>query len=314
MELADDVDSGYVSAKSFQAENYVPTTLRSKLSRGNIIPLEDCVDLGLSLTTALDNLHGHQLVHRDIKPANIVYVNGVPKLADIGLVTSLNATMSIVGTTGFIPPEGPGTPQADLYGLGKTLYEAATGKDRQEFPEAPDLGDTMYLETDYMEFHAILLKACDTEPRDRYPTAQAMSADLALLRKGKSIKRLHLFERRLKIFKKFGIVTALLAVLALSATLYQLHLVDRNRQLASKLRKSSYAVNINLAFQALQDADLPEAKKLLERHRPTDGNDLRDWGWYWLRNQAKGDQYDSFTSSTTNWYSHHLSFSKDGSI
>jgi len=104
MELADDVDSGYVSAKSFQAENYVPTTLRSKLSRGNIIPLEDCVDLGLSLTTALDNLHGHQLVHRDIKPANIVYVNGVPKLADIGLVTSLNATMSIVGTTGFTPP------------------------------------------------------------------------------------------------------------------------------------------------------------------------------------------------------------------
>jgi len=170
----------------------------------------------------------------------------------------------------------------------------------------------MYLETDYMEFHAILLKACDTDPRDRYPTAQAMSADLALLRKGKSIKRLHLFERRLKIFKKFGIVTALLAVLALSATLYQLHLVDRNRQLASELRKSSYAVDINLAFQAIQDADLPEAKELLERHRPTDGNDLRDWGWYWLRNQAKGDQYDSFTSSTTNWYPYHLSFSKDG--
>src|SRR2546425_11357099 len=44
---------------------------------------------------------------------------------------------SFVGTAGFIPPEGPGTPQADLYSLGKVLYEISTGKDRQAFPELP---------------------------------------------------------------------------------------------------------------------------------------------------------------------------------
>ena len=48
--------------------------------------------IALSLTRALEHLHAHGLVHRDIKPSNIIFVNGVPKLADIGLVTSVDAT------------------------------------------------------------------------------------------------------------------------------------------------------------------------------------------------------------------------------
>jgi hypothetical protein len=47
--------------------------------------------------------------------------------------------------------------------------------------------------------------------------------------------------------------------------------------------------------------DRSTAKEFLENHQPTNGNDLRDWGWYWLRNQAVGDQFDSFPPSTTNW-------------
>ena len=34
-------------------------------------------------------------------------------------------------------PEGPGTPQADLYSLGKLFYEMVTGCDRKEFPALP---------------------------------------------------------------------------------------------------------------------------------------------------------------------------------
>ena len=49
----------------------------------------------------------------------------------------MNAELSYVGTEGFIPPEGPGTPQADIFSLGKVLYEASTGNDRQYFPELP---------------------------------------------------------------------------------------------------------------------------------------------------------------------------------
>jgi serine/threonine protein kinase len=48
--------------------------------------LDECIRLGLSLATALKHLHSHGLIHRDVKPGNVIFVNGVPKLADIGLV------------------------------------------------------------------------------------------------------------------------------------------------------------------------------------------------------------------------------------
>jgi eukaryotic-like serine/threonine-protein kinase len=82
-------------------------------------------------------LHAQGLVHWDAKPSNILFINGQPKLADAGLVASVDDARSLVGTPGFIPPEGPGTPEADIYSLGKVLYEAAFGKDRHEFPQLP---------------------------------------------------------------------------------------------------------------------------------------------------------------------------------
>src|SRR6185503_15316921 len=96
---------------------YVPHTLRSDLKRLGRLPFEQCLEIALSLSTALAHLHKHRLVHRDVKPSNIIFVNGIPKLADIGLVTDTDATRSFVGTEGYVPPEGPGTSQADIFSL-----------------------------------------------------------------------------------------------------------------------------------------------------------------------------------------------------
>src|SRR6185437_7822738 len=169
----------------------------------------------------LENLHGHGLVHRDIKPSNIIFVNGVPKLADIGLVTRADATISFAGTEGYIPPEGPGTVAADLYSLGKVLYEISTGKDRQDFPEPPTLWDGISNERLWREWHEVLLKAGEPNPQLRYRTAAELRSDLALLQSGKSVKRVHLLEKRLAHLTKAGSVIGMVAVLAMAGYFYQ---------------------------------------------------------------------------------------------
>ena len=126
MEACDDDASGPVIVE----ERYVPRTLATMLERRGKLAPPECLHLGLDLALALDHLHAQQLVHRDIKPANIIYVNGVPKFADVGLVTDLaepGHPASAVGTEGYIPPEGPGTAAADVYALG-ALREAATDR------------------------------------------------------------------------------------------------------------------------------------------------------------------------------------------
>ena len=68
-----------------------------------------------------------------------MFVNGIPKLADIGLVALAERTMSFVGTEGYLPPEGPGTVQADLFSLGKVLYEIIDRIYRQHVSTDPKL-------------------------------------------------------------------------------------------------------------------------------------------------------------------------------
>ncbi|MCI0537804.1 MAG: tetratricopeptide repeat-containing serine/threonine-protein kinase [Verrucomicrobiales bacterium] len=156
---------------------------RGRLSAGEVI------ELGSALTTALAHLHSQGLVHRDIKPANIVYVGGVPKLADIGLVTDASDACSIVGTAGYIPPEGPGAPQADLYSLGKVLYEAATGRDRRDYPALPDDLRSRPDANLLTELNAVILRGCAANLRKRYQSASQVSADLDLLSAGRSVRR-----------------------------------------------------------------------------------------------------------------------------
>jgi TolB-like protein len=93
-----------------------------------------------------------------------------------------------LGTEGYIPPEGPGTPQADLYSLGKALYEASTGTDRLDYPDLPRDLDTMAERETFLKLNSIVLKACDNDIRKRYQTATEISEDLMRLGIGRPVQ------------------------------------------------------------------------------------------------------------------------------
>ena len=184
MELADDDSNG----DQIDPDTYVPKTLSSELARCGRLSIEHSVQLGLSLSEALAELHRRGLVHRDIKPSNIIFVKGHPKLADIGLVAKAGEKARL-GTEGYIPAEGPGTAQADLYSLGKVLYEASTGTDRLEYPDLPPDLDTMEEREAFLKLNSIILKACDNDVRKRYQTATEISEDLTRLGVGRPTQR-----------------------------------------------------------------------------------------------------------------------------
>ena len=167
MELADD----QIVGQRIQTADYTPRTLQSEMNARGPLPAEECIDLGARLADALDYLHQEDLVHRDIKPSNIVFVNGQPKLADIGLVAGSGMSSFSTGTLGFLPSEGTGGRTADVYALGKVLYEISTGKDRNAFPDLPASARGLSGREKLMQLNPLLLRACASDDVDRFKSA-----------------------------------------------------------------------------------------------------------------------------------------------
>jgi predicted ATPase/signal transduction histidine kinase len=115
----------------------------SPLSEITGAPLEvtRVLDLGISLASALAELHRRGIIHKDIKPSNIILTpSGETRLIDFGsatlqLVEHVDAhhTPVIEGTLAYMSPEQTGRMnrsvdyRTDLYSLGITLYELLTG-------------------------------------------------------------------------------------------------------------------------------------------------------------------------------------------
>ncbi len=108
------------------------------------LPLDQTLAMALQIASALEHAHERKLIHRDIKPSNIwLTADGTAKLGDFGLAFALDRTRltqegMMVGTAYYMPPEQalghwPDT-RSDLYALGATMYEMATGR-------PPFLGD-----------------------------------------------------------------------------------------------------------------------------------------------------------------------------
>jgi len=213
MELADND----TKRDRIEPDTYVPKTLSNELARCGRLSVRDSVQLGLSLCGALGELHRRGLVHRDVKPSNIIFVKGHAKLADIGLVAQ-TGEKNRLGTEGYIPPEGPGKPQADLYSLGMVLYEASTGTDRLDYPDLPGDFDAMAEREAFLKLNSIVLKACDNDVRKRYQTATEISDDLTRLGFGTSVQKAgRNFRRPVTVFS-----AALLSGLALALGFYWL--------------------------------------------------------------------------------------------
>ncbi len=169
MELAD-AEAG----DSVDPGTYTPRTLAQELVRRSRIPLDEVLIMGTKLADALEHLHRHQLVHRDIKPANIVFVQGQPKLADVGLVSDVVSGvngLAFLGTPGRIAPEGAGRPSADVFSLGKVLYEAGFGLPVDRFPELPADMISAGADPGLFDLNRILMKACDPDPHRRHGSA-----------------------------------------------------------------------------------------------------------------------------------------------
>jgi TolB-like protein len=186
MELADDVEAG----RRVDPELYIPNTLAEVRRRRGRIPSVECIGIGVALSEGLAFLHQQNLVHRDVKPSNVIFVGGSPKLADIGLVSAATGSQTFVGTEGFVPPEGPGTPAADVFGLGKVLYELSTGLDRKEFPRLPSDIEAIGDRKDFFELNEVILRACEPDAARRHPNANVLLEDLQVLQSGKSVRQL----------------------------------------------------------------------------------------------------------------------------
>jgi CHASE2 domain-containing sensor protein/class 3 adenylate cyclase len=177
MELGDALLPGWEK----EPARYRPKDLEAvrREAYGHRLPVAECLRIGFILADALDFLHRQGLTHRDIKPSNIIFVEGRPKLADVGLITDLRPlelVKTMVGTAGYIPPspERAGTAQADIYSLGMVLYVISTGRNPDYFP---DLSTTLVEQNGHAEFmrlNAIIIKACQPDRAERYHAASEM--------------------------------------------------------------------------------------------------------------------------------------------
>ena len=169
------------------------------------LAVADLIGLGLGLGRAVAGMHRRGVMHRDVTPANVVLSgDGAPCLVDFALASSLAEIRpefthhsEIVGTLAYLAPEATGRTgqpvdqRADLYALGATLYELATG--------APPFGsgDPLRLTHDHLArapappaqvnpavpeaLSRIILHLLEKEPDNRYQTADGLIYDLERL-------------------------------------------------------------------------------------------------------------------------------------
>jgi len=126
-------DLAYIAMEFLKGKDLVPYT-----KPGHLLPLEKVVSIVTRVADALSYAHENHVVHRDIKPANIMYEpeSDQVKVTDFGIAritdSSKTKTGMVLGTPSYMSPEQLSGKKidgrSDLFSLGVTLYQLASGK------------------------------------------------------------------------------------------------------------------------------------------------------------------------------------------
>lgn len=180
--------------------------LKTYLRQRSLMPVADIVECMLGVVAGIAAAHDAGVVHRDLKPSNIrigydhlggldarVLDFGISKIVDepVSDLTDSNASL---GTTSYMAPEQVRDSKnvdarSDIYALGVILYECATGAlpfcgastyDRMHAALAGEAVPPTRLRSELpAEFEAIILKAIDRLPENRFASARELGQALA---------------------------------------------------------------------------------------------------------------------------------------
>jgi serine/threonine-protein kinase len=195
--LHDIVDVG---GMSFYIMEYIDgPTLRDRMSEE--LELPEIIHIAREVGAGLQAAHELGVVHRDVKPENIMIAkSGVCKVLDFSMAlladaTRITAAGHVVGTVHYMAPEQVQgkviDARADIYALGVVAYEMLAGRRPFEAKEWEALRYQITTEnpqwlTDIVpgmreDVEAVVHKALEKEPADRYRSMDQMLHDLGVV-------------------------------------------------------------------------------------------------------------------------------------